>query len=234
MMAGNGPINTNPVYATDETVWIRSRGDFASLSNSSEQLAFGNDGAIANGAYWTMTSNSIDFQGQGVTPQCVAWLTAPKASFPGGGRFLAVDSVGPNQIVLRVIGKALNVGQPPAPLAGLSAITFTINTFASLIEDASWDLKNRFALDENVPFRASNWLYQGAEDMFRDLRAACVLQVLVKAFQAENRSKEGDWAMKLSQLKSEYNDVLDRMQLRFGPFGNSEPPVTRFSCRFSR
>ena len=233
-MAGNGPINTTPVYATSECVWIRARGDFATLTGASDQVAFGTDGAIAANAFWTLTSSTIDFNGQGVAAQDVVQLTMPKGAFPGSGRFYAVDSVSPFTINLRMIGQPTNYGQPPASAAGITGITFNVCTFNTLIEDASWDLKSRFAIDEMVPFRASPWLYTGVESPYRDLRAACVLQVLIKAFQAEVRVKDGDWAMKLKDLKSEYNDVLDRVQLRFGPFGNSEEPITRFSCQLSR
>jgi hypothetical protein len=234
-MNGNGPENTFPLYASDEKVFIRSRGDFANLTNASEQLAAGNDGIIAPGAFWTLTSASIDFQGQGVKPQNVIQLTAPKTAFPGGtGRFFAIDTVGPNQVGLRVIGKPLNIGQPPAPAAGLTAITFVINTLTSLIEDASFDLKSMFGVDEAIPFQASFWLYKGREDLFRDLRAACVLQVIVKAMGAENRVRDGDWALKLANYTKEYRDVIDRVQLRKGPFGNSAPPSTKFDCSLSR
>jgi hypothetical protein len=234
-MNGNGPENTFPLYGSDEKVFIRSRGDFANLTNASEQMAAGNDGVIAPGAFWTLTSASIDFQGQGVKPQMVIQFTEPKIAFPGStGKFFAIDTVAPNQVGLRVIGKPLNVGQPPAPALGLTAIKFVVNTLASLIEDASFDLKSRFGIDEQIPFHASFWIYKGREDIFRDLRAACVLQVIIKAMGAETRSKDGDWAMKLANYKKEYDEVLDRVQLRFGPYGNDQPPVTRFSCQISR
>ena len=46
-MAGSGPIPTSPVYATDEHVYVRARGDYITLSTASERLAYGNDGVFA-------------------------------------------------------------------------------------------------------------------------------------------------------------------------------------------
>jgi hypothetical protein len=233
-MDGNGPIPTRPWYATDELIAVRARGDYVTLSSSLEQLAYGTDGVFAPNEPWQLTSASVDFMGQGVGAQHVVFLSMPKSQFPGGGRLMAVDSSQPNAITLRVLGKPLNFGQPPAPLAGLTGVTFTINTFATLIEDASWDLKSRFGIDEMQAYRASSWIYQGAERPFRDLNAACVLQVLIKAFGAETRTDKGDFARKLAAAKAEYDEVLDRLQVRFGPWGDSEQPVTRFSCKISR
>ena len=37
-----------------------------------------------------------------------------------------------------------------------------------------------------------------------------------------------------SQIKVELDQVLDRVQVRWGPYGNSEEPSTLFSCKLSR
>lgn len=234
-MVGNGPLNTSPIVASDEMFWVRARGDYASLANSSEQLAAGADGVISSGTPWQLTSATIDFEAQGVQAQNVVLLTngTPRGSFPGSGRYFAVDSASSTTLTLRVIGKPLNVGQPPA-IAGATGVTFVVNTFQTLLEDASWDLKQRFSLDEAIPFRASQWMYAGVEDPLRDLRAACVLQALLKAYQAEARTEKGDWAMKISRVSREYQEVLDRVQIRWGPWGNSQEPTSLFSLRISR
>lgn len=232
-MPNNQPISTMPVYASDELVAIRARGDYINLSAQSEQLAFGNDGQITSGSPWTLTSASVDFNAQGVQPQNIVVLKGPNGAGMGTPRMFAVDGVSPNTLMLRMINQAPGIGQPPT-LSGATSITFTINTFASLIEDASWDLKNRYALDEMIPFHSSPWLYVGLEAPFRDLRAACVLKVLIEAYSIEARTKDGDWPKKLTIFQREYQEVLERLQLRFGPFGTSQPPITSFSCGLSR
>lgn len=232
-MAGNQPVSTSPVFASDEMVAIRARGDFVTLTTASEQLAAGNDGVILSATPWTLTSVTVDFQAFGVAAQNVVYLTQPKSVFSGGGRMFAVDTVSPNTLTLRLLNKPPGVGQPPA-INGATSVMFTINTFASLIEDASWDLKNRFDINEAVAFRASAWIYSGVEDQFRDLRAATVLQVLIKALSIENRAKDGDFWRKLDIFKKEYGEVLDRLQIRFGPQGNSGQPATLFSCQLAR
>lgn len=237
-MAGNAPLNTSPVYIADEHLWVRARGDYITLATASEQLAFGTDGAFAPSAQWALTSATIDFQSQGVSPRNVVWLTGTstpvKTAFPGGGRAFAVDTVVGNTITLRLPMNNPGVGQPPAPIAGLTGVIFTINTFAALIEDVSFDIKSRFGLDEAMTYRSSSWIYQGAEDLYRDLRAVVVLQVLKKAYAAELRSNKGDWFEKLKRIECEYDGILDRVQIRFGPVGNSSESTTVFSCKISR
>lgn len=230
-MPNNQPVSTVPVFCSDEKLAIRARGDYMNLSTSSEQLAYGNDGVITLGSLWTMTSSTVDFMAQGVQPQHVAELKLGAKA--GSVRLFAVDDVQPSTLMLRLINKAPGIGQPPT-LTGATSITFTINTFDSLIEDVSFDLKSRFGIDEIIPFQASAWLYAGAEDLYRDLRAACVMGVLVEAYAAENRAGTGDYAKKLELFRKMQAEVLERVQLRKGPFGNSSPPVTLFSCGLSR
>jgi hypothetical protein len=230
-MPNTQPISTTPVYATDELIQIRARGDYMNLTQSTDQLAYGNDGITTSGSPWTLTSASVDFNAQGVTAQNVVQLQVP--GIKAGPRLFAVDDVSPNTLYLRLINQAPNIGQPPI-LAGASSITFTINTFANLIEDVSFDLKSRFGLDEAIPFQASAWLYVGAEALYRDLRAACVLGVLVEAYTVENRAGTGDFSKKLELFRKLQAEVLERVQLRKGVFGNASPPVTLFSCGLSR
>ncbi len=189
---------------------------------------------------WTLTSTSIDFAAQGLASQNIIQLTGPRPYFSGiGGRFFAADTVSPNTVTLRVPMKAPGVGQPPTanpvPPGGIvTGVQFVCNTFQSLIEDASFDLKSRFGIDENIQYRSSMFTYVGAEDPYRDVRAACVLQVLLKAYRAEVRDDKGDWALKITRTEREYSEVLDRVQIRWGIFGTSAPPSTIFNCKLSR
>ena len=65
----------------------------------------------------------------------------------------------------------------------------------------------------------------------RDLRLAAVLTVLHDRYIAETRSDKGDFAHKINLVKSQLSEVLDRVQVRWGPFGNSAEPSTLFSCK---
>src|SRR5262245_5648288 len=131
------PAQTLPVYATDEDIAVRAGGDFILLAPPWQQMAAGTDGVFASGAPWVLTSASVDFQANGVQPNQVVLLSAPRTSFPGGGRLLAIDSVASGAITLRRLHKELNVGQPPAPAAGLTSVAFSVTTLDPQIEEAS-------------------------------------------------------------------------------------------------
>ena len=56
-----------------------------------------------------------------------------------------------------------------------------------------------------------------------------VLQVLYERFIAETRTDPGDFA-----LKDQLIQVMDRVQVRWGPYGNSAEPTTVFSQKICR
>jgi hypothetical protein len=225
----NLPEQTTPVYCTDEDIAVRCGGDFVTLCPSWQQMATGTDGFFSAGSPWVLNSTLTNFTSNNVQPNQVVQLSSPKTQYPGGGQLLAIDSVAGTAITLRRLHKDLNVGQPPAPLAGLTGVTFTINTLDPQTEEASFDLKRRFGIDENIIDRNSQWIY----DM-RDVRIATVLTVLHERYIAENRSERGDFFRKQSMIKSQLAEVLDRVQVRWGPFGNSAEPATLFGCKLSR
>jgi hypothetical protein len=225
----NLPEQTTPVYATDEDIAVRAGGDFVTLCPHWQQMAYGVDGLFASNAPWVLSSASVNFQANGVAPNQVVQLTSPKSQYAGSGQLLAIDSVSGSSLTLRRLHKDLNVGQPPAPMAGLSGVTFTINTLDPQTEEASFDLKRRFGIDELIVDRTSAWIYD-----LRDLRIATVLTVLHDRYTTEARGDRGDFAHKLNLIKSQLNDVLDRVQVRWGPFGNSAEPSTLFGCKLSR
>jgi hypothetical protein len=193
-------------------------------------MAKGADGVFANGAPWVLTSASVNFATNGVAPNQVVALTSPKAAFPGGGDFLAIDSVSSNSITLRRAHKDLNVGQPPSPLAGLTNVAFSITTFDPQIEEASFDIKRRFGIDENLATRNSSWVYD-----LRDLRMLTVLTVLYDRYTAELRSDKGDWQRKMGHIRNMKAEVLERVSLRWGPLATSaETSSPVFGLRVSR
>jgi hypothetical protein len=225
----NIPEQTTPVYATDEDIAVRAGGDFAILCPSWQAMAQGSDGVLAPGLPWVLTSATVDFESSGVQPNQVIWLTAPKSQYPGGGALLAVDSVSTNSVTLRRLYKDLYVGQPPGPIAGLSGIAFAINTLDPQSEEASFGIKRRFGIDENIAQRTSSWIYD-----LQDLRLATVLTVLYDRYTAETRTDHGDFALKIKRICQQLDDVVARVQVRWGPIGNSAEPSTIFNCKLSR
>ncbi len=225
----NLPEQTSPVYATDEDIAVRAGGDFVMLCPSWQQMASGIDGIFATNAPWVLSSPSVNFQSNGVTPNQVVQLTTPKSQYPGSGQLLAIDSVSGSSLTLRRLHKDLNVGQPPAPSSGLTPVTFTINTLDPQTEEASFDIKRRFGIDELIIDRTSSWVYD-----LRDLRMATILTVLHERYIAEARGDKGDFVRKIQLISSQLAEVLDRVQVRWGPFGNSAEPSTLFGCKISR
>ena len=225
----NLPSQTTPVYATDEDIAVRAAGDFVTLCPQWQQMAYGADGVFTGGSPWVLSSASVNFGSNGVQPNQVVQLTAPKTQYPGGGQLLAIDSVSGSSITLRRLHKDVGVGQPPAPAAGLTSVAFVVNTLDPQTEDASFDLKRRFGIDELIVERTSSWIYD-----LRDLRMATVLQVLSDRYIAEARGDRGDFARKINIIRSQLHDVLDRIQVRWGPYGNSSEPSTLFGCKLSR
>jgi hypothetical protein len=208
---------------------VRAGGDWALLCPPWQQMAAGTDGAFGSGTPWVLTSTAVNFASNGVSPNQVVWLTTPKANYPGGGQFLAIDSVSGSSITLRRPHKDLNVGQPPAPSTGLAGVAFTINTLDPQIEEASFDIKRRFGIDETIFARSSTWVFD-----LRDLRMATVLSVLLDRYTQEQRTERGDFAAKVLRVRQQLDDVLARVQVRWGPVGNSAEPSTLFGCKLSR
>lgn len=226
------PPQTTPAYCSDEDVLVHAGGDFATLCPPWQQMAGGADGAFIPDAPWVLTSASVNFQTNGVAPNQVVWLTAPRANFPGGGHFLAIDSVAGNAITLRRPYKDLNIGQPPAPPGGLTGVAFAINTLDPQIAEASYDIKQRFAVNDDPIVgtqRASTWIYD-----LQVLRVATIYTVLLERYTQETRTDRGDFEKKVIRFRQKLDDALARVQIRWGIFGASMEPSTIFSCKISR
>jgi hypothetical protein len=222
------PSQTTPVYCTDEDILVRVGGDWAILCPPWQTMATGTDGVFNSGTPWVLTSTAVNFTTNGVSANQVVRLTAPKANYPGGGDFLAIDSVSGSSITLRRPHKDLSVGQPPGA-GGVTSVAFTIATLDPQIEEASFDIKRRYGIDETITDRQSQWVFD-----LRDLRMATVLTVLLDRYTQEARTDRGDFARKCQLIRQQLDDVLDRVQVRWGPFGNSSEPSTIFGCKISR
>jgi len=217
------------VYATDESIAIRASGDFAVLCPDWQKLAAGSDGAFAPAAPWRLGSATVDFEAAGVAAGHVVLLRKPATLFKGGGELLAVEMAQGHTLELRRLGTAPGRGHPPAPAAGVTGVEFLVATLDPQIEEASFELNRRLAIDPQ-------WGGRTPADLrdLRDLRQACVLSVLAQRYAAETRGDQGDFAVKLSQIRQELAAVLNRLQLRWGSGGQLHPSTTWFSTRIVR
>ncbi len=135
-------------------------------------------------------------------------------------------------MTLRRPYKPPTIGMPPAPAAGLTGVAFAIYTLDPQIGEASYDLKQRFAIDDDAlagPYRSSSWLYD-----LQVLRVAAVYSVLFERYTQESRTERGDFDRKGARCRQKLDDAISRIQLRWGPYGNSAEPTAIFSTRLSR
>jgi hypothetical protein len=219
------PAQTTPVYATDEDIAVRAGMDFVALAPASQRMAGGTDGAILPADLWTLTSPTAPFLANDVHANQVVWLSGPKTQYPGGGIILAIDSIQANSITLRRLHKDLGQGDPPAPAAGLAGITFVVNTLDPQIEEAAYDLKRRYGIDETVLIQSSANMYD-----LRDLRMAVVLAVLQARYIQEARGDRGDFPRKIGLLTAQLASVLERVEVRWGVRGKNPPSSSLFGC----
>ena len=225
----SGPAVLSTVYATDENLAIRAAGDYAVLCPEWQKLAGAVDGAFAPGDPWTLASASTDFAAAGVAPQNVVLLRGPKPAFKGGGELLAVDSAAAGSVTLRRLGLPAGAGLPPATAAGLSGVDFWIASFGPQIEEESFILNRRFAIDPATPGRQPADLND-----LRDLRYACVLGVLYKRYATEVRTPGSDFALKAAAIREELGEVYARLTLRWSAATVGQDATNWFSTRLVR
>ena len=60
---------------------------------------------------------------------------------------------------------------------------------------------------------------------------ATVYSVLLERYTQETRTERGDFEKKVVRFRQKLDDELARVQVRWGPFGNSAAPATLFSCK---
>lgn len=220
------PARLATTYATDEDIVSVAGADFVALSSKSALLAYGTDGYFDVPTPWTLSSPSVDFTTGGVGSNQVVLLT--KSNFKGGGELLAIDSATETSMVLRWPGQGLNVGHAPG-FGGMTLVTFSVRSMSAQIENACFEINERFGIDPNLDMRAPSRVYD-----LRILRDLTVYAVLYRAYANGNRDEHGDWKLKVGQYKSDYDDALARATLRWGPKGTDQPTTTRFGTRLSR
>lgn len=225
------PARLETVYCTDEDIVAVARADFIALSAKSARLAYGTDGYFDEPTPWVLNSASVDFAANGVGSNHIVQLSrgSVKNAFPGGGELLAVDSSTATSLTLRWPGMEADIGHPPG-YGGLTGVEFSVRTMAAQIEDACFDLNDRFGIDPNQSWRAPGNVYD-----LRVLRGLAVLAVLARAYTNEVRAERGDWKEKADHYRAEYADAVTRGNVRWGPRGvDPSPNIGWFRTRVTR
>lgn len=216
------------VYATDEDVFVVGGADWSVIVPRTNRYAAGTDGAFAAGSPWTLTSASSAFASQGVAAGMIVELKGPTTTY-NPPQYLAVETVGATTLVLRRPGAALNEGLGPGPSAGLTGVTFTIQSLKPQIENAAFELNERYSVDPKLSGRKPADIYD--QRIFRRLTA---LWVLYQQYANLTRAKTGDFADKIDFYRAEYEASLATATLRWGPTGNDQPPTNKFGMRLAR
>lgn len=216
------------VYCTDENIALRAWGDYMAVCPPSQKLAAGTDGVILSADRWTLTSATVDFEAAGIVPGHVVWLKLAN-TFGSNGEIYAVNAVDGDSVTLRRLGQTASVGQPPAPAAGLTGVSFSVLTFGPQIDVASYDANHFFGIDVISPTKSPARMYDQ-----RELQSYVVLMVLKRAYAISLKQKAEDYALKLEQVSEELSDLTARLTIRWGSDGKSEPPTSIFSTRVRR
>jgi hypothetical protein len=225
----SGAYRLDSVFACDEDVADRAGGDFTTLCADWNLLAGGSDGSFAPDDPWTLLSATVDFAAQGLAKGHVMILSKPTTVFHGQAQLFAVESSAPFAVTLRRLGQPPSLGQPPAPAEGLTAVEFRSLTMGPQIEEATYNLMQRFGLDINRPGRQPASVYD-----LRVLRRAAVLSVLYDRYASEARTPDGEFFQKYLAIKYDLNDTLSQCELRFGAAGDNRPGAAIWTARASR
>ena len=236
------------LWCTDENIAVRCGPDFTPLMPDSQLLAWGSDGVFSSADPWTLTSASNNFgtqlpalwtlvsstaaAGLVFTPSPVGficWLRKPSNAFPAGGQLLAVAAVNGTSITLRRLGLGSNVGQAPAPAAGLTGVEFQIATFAPQIEETTYEINQRYNISTSLTLRTPNDLAD-----IRPLRRLAVAMTLLDRYTDESRAGAGDYSHKAELIKAEIEMLQAKLNLRWGTGIGTIPQTSWFSTRIMR
>lgn len=221
-------------YCTDEDIAAVALEDFTAIVPRSARIAEGTDGVFDADDRWTLSSATNDFDALGCLPnQVVALGPLPKANFGkvAGGELLAVNAVASGGVQLRRVGLALGRGAPPSPAGGLTGVHFSIQTFASLIDQASREANQAYGIDPDATGRTPDDLKPSS---LIDLKYWTVLTVLQAAYVQASKTNDSDFKLKLALNEKKLNQVSARLSVLWGPSGDSAPPSGRFGGRAVR
>ena len=222
------------IYATDEDVAVRASADFEILCPKDQSLASGNDGTISSGDRWMLTSSTVDFLAQGLTPGNVVRLCQPVSAYKPPGEAFVVDSLASGSMRLRRKGQLPGVGQPAGPPAGVDSIEFSVTTLGPQIARACYDLNRRFGIDDLIAGRRPCDLFDP-----REVREAVVLTVLYRQYLEVSRGAEeraDTFVAKSQWYRQELDDLLARTTIHWSTSPGAATPqtTTRLSTKLSR
>jgi len=198
-------------WCTDEDLALRAAGDFAILCPKDQALARGADGAFSAADLWTLSSPSNNFLAQGIAPGNVVQLS--KQGVFLGTELFGVAAVGVAGITLKRKGLPQNVGLPPAPGGGIAAVSFAVLTLQPQILRATFDLNQRYGIDDLIGGRRSSDLYDPQEVL-----DATVLLVLWRTYEemARNAGERTDhFAAQAKHYRQDYLDLLGRVEVHW-------------------
>ena len=228
-------MNVNPsIYATDEDIALRASADFSILCPKDQCLAWGTDGLFSPSDRWTLTSSSVDFLANGLSPGQVLRLTQPVSVFKPPGEAFAIESVATGMVRLRRKGQSSGVGQPAAPSNGVDSVEFSVTTLGPQIARVSYDLNRRFGIDDLIAGRRPCDLFDP-----REVREAVVLSVLYRQYLELSRGadeKADSFIAKSQWYRQELDDLMARTIVHWvaSPGASTPQPTTRLSTRLSR
>jgi hypothetical protein len=221
------PVRLDAWYVTDEDIAALADGDFQVVAPRDVAAAYGTDGVIAAGS-WSLVSNTVDFEAQGVAANMIIQLLDGSAGIKGSGILMAVESVAGHSVTMRRIGQAVGWGQPPVR-QGASAVEFVVATLGNLMESVAFALHQRYGLDPKFVTRAPSNVYD-----LRVFRNVTVYETLRRRYVSLNRTKAGDFADKIKHYADEVNKELATITVRWGPDGMSQTPTTGDQVRLAR
>jgi hypothetical protein len=201
------------LWCSDEDLALRAAGDFAILCPKDQALARGADGAFPAGDLWTLTSPTSDFLNQGVAAGNVVQL-AKQGIFLGTELF-GIAAVTATGITLKRKGLAPGVGLPPAPAGGVNGVSFAVLTLQPQIARATYDLNQRYGINDLIQGRRSSDLYDPQEVL-----DATVLLVLWRAYEemARNAGEKNDhFSAQAQRYRQDYLDLLGRVEVHWQP-----------------
>jgi hypothetical protein len=198
-------------WCTDEDLALRAAGDFAILCPKDQALARGADGAFSSGDLWTISSPSNNFLAQGIAPGNVVQLS--KQGVFLGTELFGVAAVALAGITLKRKGLTQGAGLPPSPAGGNAGVSFAVLTLQPQILRATFDLNQRYGIDDLIGTRRSCDLYDPQE-----LLDATVLLVLWRAYEEMARSageRADHFAAQAKHYRQDYLDLLGRVEVHW-------------------
>lgn len=222
---------THSDFCKDEHIAVHAIADYWQLCPREGTLAQGIDGAFASGARWSLTSAS-DFAAQGVAAGNCVLLTKPVATFRAPGTLFAVESVTTTTAVLRRVGLAASIGEPPSPVGGLTGVEFAVLTFAPQIEEAFYQIKKSLGIDDTVGGRKTSDMKDA-----REIRTAIAYMVLKDQYRRLSRqagSNNDHFAAQAKLYEMLFDEHMASLRVHWTNTGEPSSVSSLFNARIER